>query len=66
MKTGCMFCFDFSSTAIFVHFPKPGVNTSANSFFSLEIEFYVADEHDSAFLQNVDIGKSHKLNSCIN
>ena len=41
------------------------MNTSANSFFSLDIKFSVADEHDSAFLQNVDIGKSHKLNSCI-
>ena len=41
------------------------MNTSANSFFSLEIKFSVTDEHDSAFLQNVDIGKSHELNSCI-
>ena len=41
------------------------MNTSANSFFSFVIKFYAADEHDSAFLQNVDIGKSHKLNSCI-
>ena len=65
MKTGCMFCFNFSYTAIFVHFPRPGENTSANFFFSLEIKFSVADEHDSAFLQNVDIRKSHKLNSYI-
>ena len=41
------------------------MNTSANSFFSLKNKFSVADEHDSAFLQNVDIGKSHKLNSYI-
>ena len=65
MKTGCMFCFNLSSAAIFVHFQRPGANTSANSFLSLEITFFVADEHDSAFLWNVDIGKSHELNSCI-
>ena len=41
------------------------MNTSAKSFFSLQIRFSVAEEHDSAFLQNVDIGMSHKLNSCI-
>ena len=65
MKTGCMICFNFSSAATFVHFQRPGVNTSANSFFSLKIKFSVANEHDSTFLQNEDIGKSHKLNSCI-
>ena len=65
MKTCFMFCLKFSSAAIFVHFPGSGVNTSANSFFSLEIKFSVAYEHDSVFLQNVDIDKSHKLNSCI-
>ena len=41
------------------------MNASANSFFSLEIEFSVADEHNSAFVQNLDIDKSHKLILCI-
>ena len=65
LNTGCALSISLNLAAVFVHFPRRAAKISGKVFFSSVLRLCFSVVKDFTFWQKVLMGKSHKLNFCI-